>query len=328
MNRWKKRYFVLDNGHLEHYEKQAYVGNNRRKTSMQLQARTVTSYTDTTNCFCVRTDDDVWFLLGNSEELMQQWMTAINAQVHALYLNLQHRDVVRFASSCLCRRCTVHAVTAVPPYSLHLIVLTLLLHTCSIVVPFVAWSLLHYLYTEHTPPADDYWGSDAPTRTFWKMLSDVDPQWIAAYPTPDAPRTVSMAAQVLLSLVELTQQFQLPQTGHARDGLFSGYIIEATQVLHAADGSGAIYLRLANDGGWTCLRHAEYGVVQYVAMHDTAVLLLSVATACLLTRCMHLDSKWTTMCWNSFKGVVTVVRADFGNQCGDIKLQHLQGFVW
>jgi PH domain len=88
MNRWKKRYFVLDNGHLEHYEKQAYVGNNRRKTSMQLQARTVTSYTDTTNCFCVRTDNDVWFLLGNSEELMQQWMTAINAQVHALYLNV------------------------------------------------------------------------------------------------------------------------------------------------------------------------------------------------------------------------------------------------
>jgi hypothetical protein len=42
---------------------------------------------------------------------------------------------------------------------------------------------------EHTPPADDYWGSDAPTRTFWKMLPDVDPQWIAAYPTPDAPRT-------------------------------------------------------------------------------------------------------------------------------------------
>jgi hypothetical protein len=45
------------------------------------------------------------------------------------------------------QRCTVHAVTAVPPYTLHLIVLTLLLHTCSIVVPFVAWSLLHYLYT-------------------------------------------------------------------------------------------------------------------------------------------------------------------------------------
>eukprot|EP00611_Tribonema_gayanum_P001692 TRINITY_DN1123_c0_g2_i5.p2 TRINITY_DN1123_c0_g2~~TRINITY_DN1123_c0_g2_i5.p2 ORF type:complete len:213 (+),score=69.36 TRINITY_DN1123_c0_g2_i5:922-1560(+) len=53
---------------------------------MPLQRSTVTSYTNTKNCFCVRTDEEVWFLLSQNEETMFTWMTAINAQVHGIYL--------------------------------------------------------------------------------------------------------------------------------------------------------------------------------------------------------------------------------------------------
>jgi myosin V len=85
--RWKSRFCVLEGGYLEYYDKKSYVGTKKKK-SMELQAGTITSYTNTKNCFCVRTDDEVWFLLAKDEEFMTRWMTAINAQVHALYLKV------------------------------------------------------------------------------------------------------------------------------------------------------------------------------------------------------------------------------------------------
>ncbi|CAM9871775.1 unnamed protein product [Phaeothamnion confervicola] len=60
--------------------------NTRHKKSMELSASSTTSYTNTKNCFCVRTNESVWFLLAKDEESMNKWMTGINAQVHELYL--------------------------------------------------------------------------------------------------------------------------------------------------------------------------------------------------------------------------------------------------
>jgi ABC-type oligopeptide transport system ATPase subunit len=83
-SRWRPRYFVLENGYLEYYEKKSQVRTQKKKT-MELQGSTITSYTNTQNCFCVRTNDMLWFLLSKDEETMIMWMTAINAQVHELY---------------------------------------------------------------------------------------------------------------------------------------------------------------------------------------------------------------------------------------------------
>ncbi len=80
-SRWRPRYFVLEDDYLEYYEKKSLVGTQRGKKSMQIEKTTITSYTNTQNCFCVRTGENVWFLLAKDEENMTKWMTAINAQV-------------------------------------------------------------------------------------------------------------------------------------------------------------------------------------------------------------------------------------------------------
>ncbi len=80
-SRWRPRYFVLEDEYLEYYDKKSLVGTQRGKKSMLLQKNTITSYTNTQNCFCVRTGESVWFLLAKDEDTMTKWMTAINAQV-------------------------------------------------------------------------------------------------------------------------------------------------------------------------------------------------------------------------------------------------------
>ncbi len=100
-SRWRPRYFVLEDEYLEYYEKKSLVGTQRGKKSMQLQKNTITSYTNTQNCFCVRTGENVWFLLAKDEENMTKWMTAINAQVCLLLLLLCLISYKTWADVCI-----------------------------------------------------------------------------------------------------------------------------------------------------------------------------------------------------------------------------------
>ncbi|CAM9142326.1 unnamed protein product [Ectocarpus sp. 6 AP-2014] len=86
-SRWKPRYFRLEDGYLTYYDKKSLVGTNKNK-GMELTAHSITSYTNTKNCFCVRTGEAVWFLLGKDEPALNKWMTAINAQIHGLFIKL------------------------------------------------------------------------------------------------------------------------------------------------------------------------------------------------------------------------------------------------
>eukprot|EP00903_Cladosiphon_okamuranus_P006607 g6454.t1 len=86
-SRWKPRYFRMEDGFLTYYDKKSLVGTHKNK-GMELTAHSITSYTNTKNCFCVRTGEMVWFLLGKDEASMNKWMTAINAQIHGLFIKL------------------------------------------------------------------------------------------------------------------------------------------------------------------------------------------------------------------------------------------------
>lgn len=55
-SRWKPRYFRLEDGFLTYYDKKSLVGTNKHK-GMELTAHSITSYTNTKNCFCVRTGE-------------------------------------------------------------------------------------------------------------------------------------------------------------------------------------------------------------------------------------------------------------------------------
>lgn len=177
-SRWRPRYFRLEDGFLTYYDKKSLVGTHKNK-HMELTAHSITSFTNTKNCFCVRTGDpplgssvrsvggtpreeEVWFLLGKDEVSMNRWMTAINAQIHGLFIKL------------------------------------------------------------YNVPDDNYWSQGQKGRFFYRMVEDALPQWIRTYPEEAAPRT--------------------------GDGLFPAEVIEVTQVLSNKD---KVYLRIANDRGWT-----------------------------------------------------------------------------
>ncbi|CAM9653889.1 unnamed protein product, partial [Chrysoparadoxa australica] len=66
LSRWRPRYFTLEDGYLEYYEKKNLVGTKKKKV-MELGSGSITSYTNTKNCFCVRTGEIVWFLLAKDE---------------------------------------------------------------------------------------------------------------------------------------------------------------------------------------------------------------------------------------------------------------------
>ncbi|CAM9178970.1 unnamed protein product, partial [Hapterophycus canaliculatus] len=87
-SRWKPRYFKLEDGFLYYFDKKSLVGTNKYK-AMELTAHSITSYTNTKNCFCVRTGEDPgWFVLAKDENSMNRWMTAINAQIHGLFIKM------------------------------------------------------------------------------------------------------------------------------------------------------------------------------------------------------------------------------------------------
>lgn len=93
LGRWRSRYFVLDHGCLDYYQKRADVGTKKYKR-MELQVGTITGYTDEENRFTVETEGEEWVLTAKNDEEMQDWISAINAHVYALYLEFtqQHFD--------------------------------------------------------------------------------------------------------------------------------------------------------------------------------------------------------------------------------------------
>eukprot|EP00904_Undaria_pinnatifida_P011109 jgi/Undpi1/7128/HiC_scaffold_22.g09602.m1 len=56
-----------------------------KSEEMKLSSSTVTSYTNTKNCFCVRTNNVSWFLLARSLEDMKRWMSAINKETRLIF---------------------------------------------------------------------------------------------------------------------------------------------------------------------------------------------------------------------------------------------------
>lgn len=51
--RWRKRWFVLEGGHLEYFDKPQAAGSGKGK-QFKLQPESLTAYTSTENCFCVK----------------------------------------------------------------------------------------------------------------------------------------------------------------------------------------------------------------------------------------------------------------------------------
>ncbi|CAM9208802.1 unnamed protein product [Ascophyllum nodosum] len=84
MKRWSKRFFVLENGFLSHYEKKGLVGTKKRK-AMGLTPHSVTERTNKINFFGVRTGSMEWIILARSNSEMAAWIAAINAQIIALF---------------------------------------------------------------------------------------------------------------------------------------------------------------------------------------------------------------------------------------------------
>ncbi|KAJ8600434.1 hypothetical protein CTAYLR_001409 [Chrysophaeum taylorii] len=90
-SRWKPRWFVLEDSYLEYYEKKAHAharggdkGKKGKEKVMTLEAASITSFTDTENCFCVTTNQLSWFLVAPDERDMAEWIAAINAHIISL----------------------------------------------------------------------------------------------------------------------------------------------------------------------------------------------------------------------------------------------------
>eukprot|EP00903_Cladosiphon_okamuranus_P011132 g10508.t1 len=86
-------------------------------------------------------------------------------------------------------------------------------------------------------PEDNYRSQGLKGQFFYRMVLDVQPQWIRTYPEDAAPRT--------------------------GEGLFPGEIIEVVQVL---SNRKKVFLRLANDRGWTYAANPEDGSVLFEEM--------------------------------------------------------------
>eukprot|EP00903_Cladosiphon_okamuranus_P011080 g10459.t1 len=82
-----------------------------------------------------------------------------------------------------------------------------------------------------TPPEDNYWGSGTKGRFFYGMPETGASQWIYTHPEEGAPRT--------------------------GEGIFPMEVLEVVQLLPV--GEGQLWLRLADERGWTCGRHTKDG---------------------------------------------------------------------
>ncbi|CAM9886122.1 unnamed protein product, partial [Ectocarpus sp. 12 AP-2014] len=82
-----------------------------------------------------------------------------------------------------------------------------------------------------TPPADNYWGRGTKGRFFYGMPENGASQWIYTHPEEGAPRT--------------------------GEGVFPMEVVEVVQLLPV--GEDHLWLRLADERGWTCGRHSRDG---------------------------------------------------------------------
>jgi hypothetical protein len=115
MNRWKKRWFVLEGGTLTYYDRPQDAYGKSGK-SFQLEPGSLTSYTSTENCLCIKPSDEAhesthWFLVAKDESYvlyvvcilwnlmkltasfllccreMESWMVALNSHIHMVYID-------------------------------------------------------------------------------------------------------------------------------------------------------------------------------------------------------------------------------------------------
>ncbi|CAM9137864.1 unnamed protein product [Ectocarpus sp. 12 AP-2014] len=85
---WNQYYFRLREETLTKSlpRRSSFPGNaNQQAEDMKLTSATITSYTNTKNCFCVRTDEVSWFLLARSLDDMKRWMSAINLRARHIF---------------------------------------------------------------------------------------------------------------------------------------------------------------------------------------------------------------------------------------------------
>jgi len=85
LDRWKSRYFILESNHLEYYDKKSNIGTEKKK-SIEITKETLTSMTNTKNCFCVKSEEEVWLMLAKDNASVIQWMTAINSKIYNMYM--------------------------------------------------------------------------------------------------------------------------------------------------------------------------------------------------------------------------------------------------
>src|SRR3546814_6332927 len=64
---------------------------------MELTLGTVTGYTDTECCFTVRNQKENWVLIAQDEDLMRDWINAINSHVHIEHLRTASVSCALFA---------------------------------------------------------------------------------------------------------------------------------------------------------------------------------------------------------------------------------------
>ncbi|CAM9404383.1 unnamed protein product, partial [Ectocarpus fasciculatus] len=85
---WNQYYFRLKEETLTKStpRRSSFPGNaNKEAEDMKLTSATITSYTNTKNCFCVRTGEASWFLLARSLDDMKRWMSAINLRARHIF---------------------------------------------------------------------------------------------------------------------------------------------------------------------------------------------------------------------------------------------------
>ncbi|KAG5175947.1 P-loop containing nucleoside triphosphate hydrolase protein [Tribonema minus] len=149
LDRWKARWFVLENTALEYYDKKALLGSDKKKT-LPITSTSVTSATNLKDCFCVKTGDELWFLLAKDDAEKDKWMTAVNALIYALY-------VQRIAKWMTAISALVYAL---------------------------------YVQSYRPPQDNYWEAEGATNmHGFFRAIEASTPQWVRAFPELDAPRT-------------------------------------------------------------------------------------------------------------------------------------------
>eukprot|EP00752_Nemacystus_decipiens_P009414 g8417.t1 len=256
-SRWKPRYFRLEDGFLTYYDKKSLVGTHKNK-GMELTAHSITSYTNTKNCFCVRTGEVVWFLLGKDEASMNKWMTAINAQIHGLFIKLYNVPEDNYWSQGLKGRFFYRMVDDSLPQWIRTYPEEAAPRTGDGLFPGEVIEVAQVLtnkekvflriandrgWTYAKNPADD-------SMLFEEISGDIaeDKRNYGFPPTANEPIPILFGPGL-----------ESQQTGEA---LIPGERAEAMERFTPADGSGVVFIKLSDGRGWVPVRkkNGSFGV--------------------------------------------------------------------